>query len=312
MQNFLEHGKSAAADFDPANYRFVASGYNWDCGEEYADYISAVMSDLDEHQHAAIWAAMNQDPYSGLNKPQCGGKCLHCGKYLHWFVLFQDIRTGLYITTGTTCAEELHLDDRGALIRKKIGERVERSRKLAKIDARYPGLRQELERVSQEGNRHRAYFHKLLDDMVYKINRYLDLSDRQAAVCKRFLSEGLDKIEQWDAERAAQKANEPAPSPAPTGRVTVTGKVLTVKEYEVEDPWGSRYGDGMKTIYKMLVQDDRGFKVWGSLPSNISGAQRGDRVTFAAALEPKTDDPTFAFYKRPTKASVIRDEEPVA
>ena len=32
---------------------------------------------------------------------------------------------------------------------------------------------------------------------------------------------------------------------------------------------------------------------------------KGRRVTFTANLEPKTDDPTFAFAKRPTKASVI-------
>jgi hypothetical protein len=297
----LEHGKSEAANFDPANYRYVVSGYNGS-NEEAAEIAALIFDDYSADQQHAIRTAIAQEPYSGLNCWGWGGKCLHCGKHLKWFVLFQDIRTGHYVTTGTTCAEELHLEDKGHLIRKKMGERIERARKLAKVDLRFPGLRQELDRVVIERNR--AYFQKFLVDLNYKVNHYLDLSDRQAEVAKRFLKEGLDRIEERARELAERKS-----APAPSGRVVVTGKVLTVKEYEVEDPFSGRWGSGYKTIYKMLVEDDRGFRCFGSLPSGISLEKKsGARITFRATLEPKKDDITFAFFKRPSNAAVLEQE----
>jgi hypothetical protein len=296
----LEHGKSEAANFDPANYRYVVSGYNGS-SEESDQIAAAIFEEYTLEQQHALGAAIAQEPYSGLNRWSYGGKCLHCGKHLKWFILFQDIRTGHYVTTGTTCAEELHLQDRGHLIRKKMGERVERARKLAKLDARFPGLRLEIERVVSEQNR--AYFQTFLADLSYKINRYFDLSDRQAEVAKRFLNQGLERIE----ERARDLANRKS-APAPSGRVVVTGKILTVKEYEVEDNYSGRWGSGYKTIYKILVEDDRGFRCFGSLPSGISASERGTRVTFRATLEPKKDDVTFAFFKRPSNAAVLEQE----
>jgi hypothetical protein len=104
-----------------------------------------------------------------------------------------------------------------------------------------------------------------------------------------------------DAAAAAAKAVEEAEyesaEPCPTGRVAITGDVLATKLQE------GFYGD----TWKMLVKDDRGFKVWGSIPSSLD-VIRGDRVSFMAAVEPSEDDEKFGFFKRPTKA-VHLDEE---
>jgi hypothetical protein len=54
----------------------------------------------------------------------------------------------------------------------------------------------------------------------------------------------------------------------------------------------------------MLVKDDRGFRVYGTVPGDIIGVANGDRVRFDAAVEPSKDDPKFGFYKRPTKATI--------
>jgi hypothetical protein len=68
--------------------------------------------------------------------------------------------------------------------------------------------------------------------------------------------------------------------------------------------------------WKMLVRDDSGFKVWGSIPSKMfdlateNGVEphgnsfKGKRVSFTAALQPSEDDPKFGFFKRPTKPEV--------
>lgn len=105
------------------------------------------------------------------------------------------------------------------------------------------------------------------------------------------------KVAAAAAQRAAEQAELDAAEPCPTGRVAITGEILATKLQE------SYYGD----TWKMLVKDDRGFKVWGSIPSSLH-ASRGARVTFMAAVEPSRDDDKFGFYKRPTKA-VNLDEE---
>ena len=99
------------------------------------------------------------------------------------------------------------------------------------------------------------------------------------------------------AAKGAQEAEYEAAEPCPTGRVAITGDVLTTKLQE------GYYGD----TWKMLIKDDRGFKVWGSIPSSLD-VSRGDRVTFMAAVEPSEDDEKFGFFKRPTKALHLDEE----
>src|SRR5699024_10112765 len=102
---------------------------------------------------------------------------------------------------------------------------------------------------------------------------------------------------------AAERAAEPEPAPIVSGRVAVTGRVISVKSRE------TRYG----MAHKMIVRDDRGFRVHGSVPKALqvdddgaihggSMVRGGERVTFTATVEPSDDDPTFGFFKRPANA----------
>lgn len=97
-----------------------------------------------------------------------------------------------------------------------------------------------------------------------------------------------------EAKRAAERA---AADPVPEGREVVTGEVVGLK-------WVPGYGYNSPDVLKMVVKDDRGFKVYGTMPRSID-AKRGERVTFTAQLEQSNDDDRFGFFKRPTKASVI-------
>lgn len=92
---------------------------------------------------------------------------------------------------------------------------------------------------------------------------------------------------------AAEQASEPEPSPVVEGRIRVTGTVRSTKWVD------NAYGGSLK----MLVVDDRGFKVWGSVPSALS-VERGDRVAFTATVKASDDDETFGFYSRPAKAAL--------
>ena len=99
-------------------------------------------------------------------------------------------------------------------------------------------------------------------------------------------------------EEAVAKAQANTPkveaTPVVTGRVTITGVVA--KRYSRDTDWG--------TQFKMIVLDDRGFKVCGTEPSALY-AEEGDRVTFTATVEASPTDNTFGFFKRPTKAEVL-------
>ena len=80
----------------------------------------------------------------------------------------------------------------------------------------------------------------------------------------------------------------------PSGKVKITGEILCFKNQE------SFYGYTLK----MLVQDEKGYKVWGTVPKSLDEARKGDIVEFNATLEPSNDDPKFGFFKRPSKAKV--------
>lgn len=146
---------------------------------------------------------------------------------------------------------------------------------------------------------------------------------------KPFSDKMVETVRKIIADRAVKTAEQES-HPAPTGRVVVTGTIASAKTKE------SEFG----ISYKILVQDDAGFKVWTSLPSKqreeaydvfaetvaesgyslldfgpdcwflgtndndgrFSGV-KGRRISFTAALEPSADDVSFAFGSRPTKGA---------
>ncbi|QKN87790.1 hypothetical protein NEBULOUS_29 [Microbacterium phage Nebulous] len=147
-----------------------------------------------------------------------------------------------------------------------------------------------------------------------------------------FTARQLEVLADKAVKRTAQQA-EAAAHPAPSGRVAVTGEIISTKVVEGD------YG----TAYKILVKDDAGYKVWASLPKaqadeafdsfreeylaagyddytfgptvwfegTAQGQEsqwkglKGRRITFTATLEPSKDDVAFAFGSRPSKGSWI-------
>ena len=82
------------------------------------------------------------------------------------------------------------------------------------------------------------------------------------------------------------------------GKLTIEGEILTIKEE------CNMFGVALK----MLIGDDRGFKVWGTMPRAIEdddNCQRGSKVRFIATVQRSETDASFGFFKRPTKAEVL-------
>lgn len=100
-------------------------------------------------------------------------------------------------------------------------------------------------------------------------------------------------------EAYAEQARRESRIAVPEGVQTVTGTLVSIKSQE------GYYG---RTTLKMLVEDERGFKVWGTYPTAFyhdkEDADRGDRVTFTATLTRSDRDRDFGFFKAPKQAKV--------
>lgn len=132
-----------------------------------------------------------------------------------------------------------------------------------------------------------------LYDIRDKLNRYGDLSVKQgAAVIAYMLRDHLYTIQR---EKRSQEASLAPDVPEGKG-IEITGVVISIKEKYT--PYGDQW--------KMLVQDDRGFRVYGTQPQSLWGVRgEGKRVRFIANLTKSDKDPKFGFFNRPRKAEYI-------
>lgn len=245
-----------------------------------------------------------------------GGNCHICGAYMIDFAVFYHAKTNTYIRTGFDCAEKLEAYDR-TLFQKVRDERTAmKQARAGKLKAagllKEKGLYDAAEGLFQPNDLGGCTNHALLDkiegykgrlqwevegwvdtavDIIRKLVRYGDLSEKQWA----FLGKLIDQIENADEVQAKREAEAAAAPDAPEGRTVVKGTILSV---QVRDGyWGSEV--------KMLVKADEGFKVWSTLPSAISEAEKGDRIEFTVTLKRSDDDRSFAFGSRPSKASIL-------
>lgn len=112
------------------------------------------------------------------------------------------------------------------------------------------------------------------------------LTERQVTAAK----EAIERQKEY----AARKEAEPKRTPVVEGRGEITGSVLSVQMKHTD--FGS--------VWKMKVADDRGFHVWGSVPTDLE-LEKGDRVKFTGTVKASENDNTFGFFSRPAKAEIL-------
>lgn len=139
--------------------------------------------------------------------------------------------------------------------------------------------------------------YRILVDIVGRLVRHGDLSERQMDFLEKLMRRCMGyraAAEDREKQEAEARANA---TPCPEGRMEVTGVLASTKYNE---HWG---------YWQMLVIDDRGFKVWGTLPRALSPDDRGSRVRFTATVTRSDKDPLFGFYKRPAKVAKLEDND---
>lgn len=285
------------SEIDPADYEYVAQEYlkiegMGDCYilQQNREMIRAHM-------------ARSGGNYSGHAH---GGNCMVCGSVNAMYtVLFYHAKTNSYVRMGQDCAEKCDMGDAESFRAFREGIKSALACKTGKAKAQALLAERGLERAwaiygaDEKPGREEV----TVTDMVGKLVQYGSLSDKQYDFLKTLLDRIITRP-QREAQRAAEDA---AAKPCPSGRIEITGTVLTTKEQP------SDYAPG-GSVLKMLVRADDGWKVWGTVPSCIiawkeNGEERvvrsGVRVRFTATVTVSDKDNKFGFYKRPTNAAVL-------
>lgn len=218
-----------------------------------------------------------------------GGNCHICGASCIWTAIFYHEKTNSYIKTGTDCADKLEMGygDFNAF-KRDVTNALEAAAGKRKAQAllEEKGLSRAWD-VFVSSPETDKYEEATIRDIVGKLVRYGNVSDNQV----NFIVKLIEKIDNRAVVAAQRAVEHAAAEVCPEGRTIITGEILTTRVDETQ------FG----TVIKMLVRDDRGFKVWGSMPGGLD-AKRGDRVRFSANVTRSDKDEKFGFYKRPTKA----------
>lgn len=249
-----------------------------------ADMYDMVIAEYAELR--AAWIARNVELF-GREYP--GSSCEHCGAHIRWAAIVRYLPTGQHFIVGETCADErMSLTNRHDHDMRMLRMSIEaRSEKMRLLSARAHFARNFPAEAAYLFDDARPY-NNFIDDLRSKLLRYGSLSDKQVACITRNITR--------DADRAAKQAERAANSgPAPTGRVEVTGTIVSVKW--VENDFGG--------TLKMVTRFENGSAAWVTAPAKLVNPKVGDVVTYTATFTPADDDPSFAFGKRPTGATYI-------
>jgi hypothetical protein len=221
-----------------------------------------------------------------------GGTCHCCGARALYLAAFHHLPSNEYIRVGEDCSYKMHMGEpeRFATVRRAVKDAraAIAGKRKAQLTLSDLGLSRAWE-IFQSTKGDAPKEEGTVCDLVDRLVRYGQLSDKQLEYLKALL-ERITNREALLLQRAAEKAEA---LPCPTGRVEVTGTLLTLKNVE------GYYG--VQT--KMLVKAKDGYTLWGTKPSSLK-AEIGDVITFRATVEPSSDDPKHGYFSRPTAQKV--------
>lgn len=235
-------------------------------------------------QELAYWKA-DMERILGADWRAKSHHCVHCGNgSVRWITAVRHLPTNEVVVFGAVCTDRLGFANKVAFKLAQLQARAEARkvkftiyRKREQYLTDNPLIKQALAEIDQP--QHAKNF--FAQDVLRKLDQYGTLSTRQAECVIESLRKDNEAVVRRAIEAAEPKGD------APSGRVEVTGTVLTVKEQESQ--WG--------IAFKMLLKLANNSKVW--LTCTDSSIQRGDTVTVKATFEVSRDDKSFAFGKRP-------------
>ena len=216
------------------------------------------------------------------------GQCAVCGARYVYGDVWRHVPSGEHIHIGHDCADKYQLlaergdwDARNAQVRRTAAAlriRAENEREREAFYTANPGLREAFEVTPK---------HDILADLEAKFRAYRTLSPKQVALAIKLATE------------AKTPRPEEAKVPAPLGKQTFRGILVSLKAYEGD------FGTSIKGTIKVSTPDGV-WLAWGTVPRGLLDLrpERGDTVEVTATLKPGREA-HFALTSRPTKGRII-------
>lgn len=273
------------ANFDPANYEIV----------DYIDnkrpaYYGQPIQQLE--LEIREWTETNIRLF-GENFHSRIHKCEHCNHsgHVRYIAVVNYIPTNTLHSFGYICAERLEIKDKAAFRLRFIKDKASIDHAKAesyKLRAKFNETNEEFLKVLENASKMNLSNGFLIDIIAKFHNTNNVPSELQV---KMFLI----SFEKYLNFQKCHEEEQTQLTSCPEGRITISGTILAIKNHE------SQFG----LSWKMLVLDDRKFKIWGSLPSKLSVEDKGKKVKFDAMITKSNKDQSFGFFKRPTKVCLI-------
>ena len=292
------------ANIKPENYEYFGSVYYGTSNEAIEDYdasgewgflvenlVKRFGLDSEPTAFSEFVAGIDTDEWSGDDT----ARCVTCGSKLNHVVVFNHATEGP-VAVGRDCAKDFWAGSEEEMRVRRAIEKAEIENRKARVAEEWakwleirPDIAEAFERFSA---------HYIIGDIAEKGATYGDISPKAAALVRKIAEEETARLAEEALVEGIEAAAGTEPVPVTDERIKFTGTV--VKEY-----WkSSDYGDK----HVMIFLDDRGFKIWGTVPSKLWEIKIGDRLEFAATVEASDEDPGFGFFKRPTKVALLTRE----
>lgn len=220
------------------------------------------------------------------------GKCDHCGAGILYYAVLIHRPTGELIEVGETCLDgrfEMANDEFSRWRKSVSGNRAKAAKleRIEKIVSAHPllvHLADYLVSGLSDGS--------FLGSIAEQFRDRGELSERQIEAAEKAITRELAR----KAEDEARAEKLKGLAPLEPSRRTITGTILSKKWVDNDYSYS-----GARTA-KILIETAEGYRFWGTLPSAACDAEKGSSITLTATITPKAEEPTFAFFKRPTLA----------
>ena len=253
------------------------------------------------------WAELGLiPPYNFHFIAENWSSCNVCGTGIRYEYHCSD-KVGKKFVVGSDCISRLddtHLTTQAALARKKLEDEKKEAKRLKRLAKRnaMKAEKERLEKIEQQ---------KQWQDNLLKFKEdypeYLDCilwaetdnaSHFAKSVLESIIKRKVPTINQIlslnDAHKSYLRSLKPK-TDCPLGKMEIYGEVVSVKTQRF----------GYTSTLKMLIHDDRGFKVFGTVPSNLTLPVTGKRVKLTATIKPSDNDTNFGYYSRPSNACLM-------
>lgn len=275
-------------NFEPKDYEV----------EDYLDNQRPQFFGQDNYEQEVKWWEESMRRALGADWLAKKNHCAHCGNSnVRWITACRHIPTGEVVVFGAVCTDRLGFANKVAFKLAQLQARAEARKvrftiwnKREGFLTSHPSVKDALEAAKLPLHAKNFFLH----DVLAKLDRYGELSEKQVAAITASIARDRDYAAKKEAEATEVKGD------APSGRVEVTGIVLTLKSQE------GYMGRG--EVLKMLLKLENNSKVW--LTCTEFDIHRGDKVTVKATFEVSHDDKSFAFGKRPIISNIVHDEFP--